>query len=263
MSRSRQGAHGRKAAWPVTALAKEYPAKTQVPPHRHQRGQVVYAESGVVRVMTRAGIWIVPPQRALWIPPGMRHEARAESVVALRTLYLDAATSGLFGARCRVLVVSSLLRELILGAVHAHGGRNASRMTLLSPLLIHELLAAGEAGLCIPMPSDPRLAKVCHRLLGDGARTETIEALAFFAGASSRTLARLFERELKMTFVRWRQHVRLARALSQMTRGESIKSVARDAGYANCSAFSAMFRRVLGVTPTRYLREPSADRESL
>jgi AraC-like DNA-binding protein len=84
--------------------------------------------------------------------------------------------------------------------------------------------------------------------------------LASFAGASSRTLARLFERELKMTFVRWRQQVRLARALSQMTAGESIKKVARGAGYASCSAFSAMFHRVLGVAPTSYLRQTSADR---
>lgn len=254
MSRSRQGLRARaKGAWPVTALAKHYPARTHVPPHRHQRGQVVYADSGVVRVATREGFWIVPPQRALWIPVGMRHGATAESDVALRTLYLDAAQSAPFGVRCKALVVSSLLRELILEAVRAYGVRDARRMRILSPLLIQELLAAHEAGLCIPMPSDARLARVCQRVLEDAARGQTIEGLASLAGASSRTLARLFERDLKMTFVRWRQHVRLAKALSQMTAGASIKTVARDAGYANSSAFTAMFRRVLGAAPTRYL----------
>jgi AraC-like DNA-binding protein len=238
----------------VTALAKHYPSTTQVAPHRHRRGQVVYAESGVVRVSTRAGIWIVPPQRALWIPVGMLHGATAESDVALRTLYLDGATSTPFGTRCKALVVSSLLRELILEAVRAYSLRDAGRMQTMSPFLIQELLAASEAGLCIPMPSDARLSRVCQRLLRDASRAETIEGLASFAGASSRTLARLFERDLRMPFVRWRQHVRLAKALSQMTAGEAIKKVARDAGYANCSAFTAMFRRVLGVAPTRYLR---------
>ena len=258
-SRHRRGAP-RRAAWPVTALAKVYPADTHVPPHRHRRGQVVYAESGVTRVATNEGIWIVPPQRALWIPAGRVHEARAESEVALRTLYLDRATSAPFGARCKVVAVSSLLRELILEAVRAYGGRDRRRMKTMSPFLIHELLAAEEAGLCIPMPSDPRLQRVCDRVLEDPSREETLDALASVAGASSRTLARLFERELDMTFVRWRQHVRLARALSQMTAGEPIKRVARNAGYASSSAFTAMFHRVLGFAPTRYLRQRPPDR---
>jgi AraC-like DNA-binding protein len=239
----------------VTALARDYPANTHVAPHRHHRGQVVYAESGVTRVLTRDGIWIVPPQRALWIPPGKTHGARLDSEVALRTLYLDAARSARLGRRCKVVAVSGLLRELILEAVRAYGRRDARRMNVLRPVLVQELLAAPEAGLCIPMPSDPRLAKVCGRVLADASRADTIEALALVAGASSRTLARLFERELGMTFVRWRQHVRLARALGQVTAGEPIKKVARDAGYASSSAFTAMFRGVLGVAPTHYLRQ--------
>jgi AraC-like DNA-binding protein len=249
MLRSRQG-------WPMTALAKDYPAHAYVAPHRHQRGQLLHSESGVGRVGTREGIWIVPPHRALWIPPGVRHDARTEGPVALRTLYLDRRSSAAFGARCRVLAISPLLRELILEAVRAYGRRDRRRMALLMPLLRHELLAADEAGLCIPMPTDPRLAVVCRRLLDDSSRGDTLEAMAAHAGASSRTLARLFERQLKMSFVRWRRQVRLAGALSAMTGGEPIKKVAREAGYASCSAFSAMFRRALGVPPTRYLRRP-------
>jgi AraC-like DNA-binding protein len=258
VSRSRHAGRGRpSAAWPMTALAKDYAAGWQVPRHRHRRGQLIYAESGVARVTTREGIWIVPPQRALWMPVGMAHEVRMEGDVAARTLYLDRATSTPFGARCRIVVVTLLLRELILAAVRAYGVRDARRMKLMSPFLLHELRTAEEAGMCIPMPSDRRLARVCHRLLGDTTSAETLEQLAYHAGASSRTMTRLFERELKMSFAHWRQHVRLARALSQMATGDAIKTVARDAGYSSASAFSAMFRRVLGVTPTRYLGQSS------
>ena len=84
---------------------------------------------------------------------------------------------------------------------------------------------------------------------------DTLEQLAAHAGASSRTLARLFESELQMSFVHWRQQVRLARALSQISQGHAIKSVARDAGYTSCSAFSSMFHRALGLTPTHYMRQ--------
>ena len=241
-------------AWPITALAKEYPQGWHVAMHRHRRGQLIYAKSGVMHVTTQEGIWIVPPQRSLWIPASMHHEIHMEGQVAIRTLYLDRATSASFGTHCKVLSVSNLLRELILSAVQAHAERQRQRMVMLAPLLLHELQTADEIAFHIPVPSDPRLKSVCQRLLNGTAHAETLEQLAIHAGASSRTLARLFESELHMSFVRWRQHVRLARALSQMSRGHAIKAVARDAGYASCSAFSSMFHRVLGVTPTDYMK---------
>lgn len=169
-------------------------------------------------------------------------------------LYLDRANSALLGTHCKVLAVSSLLRELVLAAVQAYAEKRRERMTMLAPLLLHELQVAEESALRIPVPSDPRLKKVCQRLLAGTSRAETLEQLAIHAGASSRTVARLFESELQMSFVRWRQHVRLAKALSQISLGHSIKTVAREAGYASCSAFSSMFHRVLGVTPTNYVR---------
>jgi AraC-like DNA-binding protein len=252
----------RRAARPVTGLAKRYPAGTRVPAHRHRRGQLVHAESGVMRVTTREGIWIVPPARALWLPVGMLHEVRMEGDVEARTLYLDRSTGAALGPRCRVLEVSRLLRELVLAAVEACKDRNASRLALLLPLLRHELSVARETGMCIQMPKDPRLLQACLRLVEDPSRSDDLEQIARRAGASSRTLARLFERELKTTFGRWRQHLRLASALSRIAAGASIKSVAREAGYRSCSAFSAMFRRVLGVPPTRHLRIHPARAES-
>lgn len=208
-----------------------------------------------MQVTTREGIWIVPPQRALWIPIGMPHEILMEGHVAVRMLYLDRVTSAPFGAHCRVLAVSPLLRELILAAVQAHGERDATTLRLAMPLLLHALHGADEAPFRIPVPSDHRLRKACQRLLDDATRTDTLEQLAARVGASSRTLARLFESELRMSFVRWRQHVRLARAISQMSLGRPIKTVARDAGYASCSAFCSMFQRIIGSSPTAYLRQ--------
>ena len=208
-----------------------------------------------MHVTTREGIWIVPPQRSLWIPLGMEHEIHMEGSVAVRMLYLDRSSSVLFGSHCKVMAISPLLRELILAAVQAHARKQRERMAMLAPLLLHELQTAEEAALRIPVPSDPRLKNVCQRLLSGSARVETLEQLASQVGASSRTLARLFESQLQMSFVHWRQHARLAQALSQISQGAAIKTVARDAGYASCSAFSSMFHRVLGMTPTEYMKQ--------
>jgi len=208
-----------------------------------------------MHVTTREGIWIVPPQRALWIPLDMEHEIQMEGNVAVRMLYMDRTHSAMFGSHCKVLSVTALLRELILSAAQAHAEKRRERMAILAGLLLHELQEADEEALHIPVPSDPRLKNVCQRLLAGTSGVETLEQLAAHVGASSRTLARLFDGELQMSFVRWRQHVRLARALSQISQGRPIKVVARDAGYANCSAFSSMFRRVLGIMPTDYMKQ--------
>ncbi len=229
MSHSRQRT-GSAGTWPATALAKDYPQGCLVPRHRHKRGQLIYAASGVLQVTTREGIWIVPPQRSLWVPAAMPHEIRMEGHVAIRTLYLDRAAGALLGEHCRILAITDLLRELILAMVGAHGARDARRMHMMLPLLLHELHGADEAAIHIPTPSDPRLKKVCGRLLADPSRTDTLDQLAQQVGASSRTLARLFESELRMSFVRWRQHVRLARALGRLNAGASIKSGARGPG---------------------------------
>ena len=247
-----------RRGFPITALAKDYPAGAHVARHHHQRGQLIHAVSGVAQITTREGIWILPPQRALWVPPRMPHEVRIASDLAVRTLYLDGEASAPLGPHCKVLFVSTLLRELVLEVVRAYERRDRSdRGQLLTRLVLCELQRAERSEIHIPAPSDARLQHVCRRVLDDPSRQMPLDVLAHDAGASSRTLARLFERDVKMTFLRWRQHVRLASALSQIAIGDPMKKVARDSGYRSCSAFSAMFRRALGCAPTRYLGQAS------
>jgi AraC-like DNA-binding protein len=89
-------------------------------------------------------------------------------------------------------------------------------------------------------------------VLADPADRRTLAAWARPAGASVRTLARLFTRETGMGFRGWRQQVRLLRALERLAAGEAVTTVALDLGYDSPSAFVAMFRRALGTTPGRY-----------
>lgn len=235
-------------------LARDYPAGWRVPRHRHRRGQLVYAASGVMRVATRAGTWIVPPQRAVWVPPRTSHAIEMEGEVKMRTLYFDARTGASLGPSCKVLVVSALARELVLGLMNVRPRRGGRRGELMTRLLLDELRAADQVPLHLPTPSDPRLQRMCALLLEGKGCGRTLEALARQAGASSRTLARLFRHEMKTTYLRWRRDAELARSLSRLAGGDSVKAAARAAGYASPSAFTAMFRRALGVTPTRYLK---------
>ena len=56
---------------PVVTLANDYPSGYEIEPHRHARAQLVYAAQGVMTVTVAAGSWVVPPQRAVWMPAGI------------------------------------------------------------------------------------------------------------------------------------------------------------------------------------------------
>jgi AraC-like DNA-binding protein len=253
MPRSTDAQDYQRIAPPVGAMPKDFPAGHHIPPHRHERGQLLYATTGVMQVTTGQGTWIVPPQRALWIPPGVMHEIRMSGAVAMRTLYIAAGTAAVLPAACQVIAVSDLLRALILAAMTEPVEYDAdSRGAAIARLLLHELRGVPALPLHLPIPREARLKAVCARVMAHLGRDIDIGTLAREAGMSGRSLARLFQRETGMGFQAWRQQARLAEALALLSGGKPVALVARELGYASPAAFTAMFRRTLGTTPGRY-----------
>ncbi|HWI28858.1 MAG TPA: helix-turn-helix transcriptional regulator [Stellaceae bacterium] len=241
---------------PITAMAKDFPDGNRVPPHRHRRAQLVFAARGVMVVSTPEGTWVVPPNRAVWMPAETEHSIRSWGNVAMRTLYVRGDAAGLLPRRCCVVAVSPLLRELILRAVelpllYDEDGPEARVMGLI----LDEIRALPVLPLHLPWPSDGRLGRLCAAIQDDPASERTLEDWAAGVGASSRTLARLFRKETGMSFSAWRQQVRLVDALGRLATGQKVTAVALDLGYQSPSAFTSMFRRALGQAPTRYFLE--------
>jgi AraC-like DNA-binding protein len=187
------------------------------------------------------------------VPPRVTHAIRMTGEVHMRTLYFDPRTPTALPDACAVVGVSPLLRELVLRVVaftrpYPRGGPEAR----LVAVLLDELAAARAAPLHLPAPRDPRLRAITERLAADPADKRSLAAWARSAGASARTLARLFRRETGLGFAHWRQQARLLRALERLAAGDAVTTVALDLGYDSPSAFITMFRSRLGATPGRY-----------
>ena len=259
------------AARPLRAKLLRLRADTRVIPHAHPWGQVALSSTGVIGVTASHGSYIVPPSRAVWIPPGVEHAVTVIEDAELLTLYLHQPRSRCGPARsaagsaawrqCRVLEVSSLLLALALQLDTAADAPNAvpSRETLarerrLGALLLDELHRAAPVRLGIDLPQDKRLRRLCEAVIEAPSRHATLAAWAADAGASARTLTRLFRSELGTSFVQWRQQVLLARAVPLAARKLPMASIAAELGYASPSAFSAMVRRSVGAPPSRFLR---------
>jgi AraC-like DNA-binding protein len=246
---------------PVVCLAREYPLGHVIPVSRHVRAQLIYASRGVMTVNAPQGAWVVPPQRAVWVPPGVAHWTRATTALSMRTLYIDPGLPLRLPAACCVVTVSALLRELIGAAMHlpARYDEDGAAGRLVA-VLLDQLRTLPTAPLHLPLPSDERLERVSAALRADPADGRSLQAWGRSVGASSRTLARLFQRETGMGFRAWRQQVRLLAALERLAAGESVTAVALELGYETPSAFVAMFRRALGTPPGRYFRDPTGGR---
>jgi AraC-like DNA-binding protein len=243
-----------KRSWIVT-LAKNYPGRHVIPVHCHDRDQLVYASHGVMTVRTATGTWIVPPQRAVWIPKAIPHAITMSGDVAMRTLYLKPRLAPSLPRNCSVVNVVPLLKELILCACVAGSlrGRVAAERHLID-VILDQLQAIELVPLRLPGLSEARAKGVADALLANPADPRSLDAMCRASGASRRTVERIFQHETGMPLGRWRQQLRLMHAMCLVAEGAKVTDAALAAGYSTASSFVAAFRKVLGTTPTRYLR---------
>lgn len=235
---------------PLAGFSRDYAPGEEVPRHTHDRAQLLYATSGVMRISTDEAGFILPPLHALWMPAEVAHQVTTEGGVAMRALFLraDAALAGPGAAT--VLAVSPLMRELILAAcAEPLEWDQAGRGGHLAALILEEIARAPALPFRVPEPRDPRLRRLAAALRAAPASPRRLEEWAELAGASPRTLERRFRAETGLSFTRWRQSLRLAEAAARLATGETPARAAAAVGYASAPAFGAAFRAAFGITP--------------
>jgi AraC-like DNA-binding protein/quercetin dioxygenase-like cupin family protein len=242
----------------VHLVARNYKKGVRLDTHVHREAQLVYAAKGTMQVTTPKGRWLVPPDRAVWVPARLEHAIDVLADIEMRTLYFDLKwlkrekrSPSL--TQEFVVRVSPLLHQAIL-ALFDH--RNApERTALLVKLAMLELHQAEDSATFIPLPHEPRCRRAADIVLRAPAASHEIESLAKKVGTSSRTLSRLFSSETQLSFKSWCQRARIAAAIERLSMGNNVpvKKLAADLGYASVPAFSHAFRQVTGKTPREFV----------
>src|SRR5713226_1881110 len=239
----------------ITTLSHDYPAGHVIPLHFHDRDQLVYASRGVMTVRTSDGAWVVPTHRAVWIPAAVPHTITMSGTVAMRTLYLRPRLARALPRDCCVVNVSPLLKELILKACTFPALKKTIKWQgRLIHVIIDQFEAIQMVPLQLPNPSDPRALRVAEVLLADPSDRRPLMHICKVAGASRRTVERLFQEDVGMTFGKWRQQLRLMQAMRLLAEGAKVTHAALESGYSTPSGFISMFRKTLGTTPTMYFK---------
>lgn len=239
-------------AWGTAAVTKEW----EHAQHQHRKAQLLYTVRGIINCQVENGVWIVPPQCAVWIPGNLPHAARGSGETECYCLFVEPNAVPDLPTACCTLAVSPLLRELLFKAagiprLYALKGPEGR----LIATLLDELAVAPVEDLHLPMPRDPRLRRLADLLLTDPTDKTSIGDWAIRIGMSERSMTRLLLQEIGMSFGRWRRQLHVILSLQRLSKGESVQTVALDLGYENASGFVTMFRKAVGKPPARYLAE--------
>lgn len=247
-------AHG---AFEVTAAY--FPARLHLEPHTHERSVVAVTLSG--RWTSRLGgrTCESAPGHVLVEPAGDRHSNDfAGGGARVLIVQPDPAAAELLNP-CRRLLTSLAHRPSV--ATHAVAlrlARELARPDDLSPLAVQglclELLAtAGREHARTPVARAPWLRVVEDYLREHFRDTPALQTLAKLAGVHPSHLARAFRRQYGMSPAQFLRARRLEWALAALreTR-EPIAAIAHQAGFADQSHFTRLFRGATGLTPARF-----------
>ena len=238
----------------VSAIGMGHDTGVSGEPHTHPKAQLILAVRGMVTCDVAHGLWMVPPQCALWIPGGMAHAVRSVGDTELYILFLDPDLADVAPRECCTVSITPLLRELVIAASNLPPlyDRDGPPGRLMQTML-DQLAIAPVERLHLPLPSDPRLRGIADALIADPAKRATISHWARQAAMSERSLVRLVQRETGMTFGAWRQQFQIMLALERLAENVPVQTVALELGYESASAFITMFKKVMGQPPGKYL----------
>ncbi|AZG07530.1 AraC family transcriptional regulator [Pigmentiphaga sp. H8] len=222
--------------------------------HTHACGQLLYPERGATLLQTEHHLVRLGPSRAAWIPPDLPHAVLMERPYRYHSVYVDAAMYA--EPAFSVTGISPLLRELIFDAGRwdtSHA--DAPSRHWKTQVILDEIRQAPRVAAGLPIPEDARIAQICRALEADPSDGRTLAEWAAQAGASEKTMQRIFVKLTGLSFQQWRNHARMTRAIELHSLGRRMLDIAVELGYSSEGAYSHAFRQFYGYSPSQLKRK--------
>jgi AraC-like DNA-binding protein/quercetin dioxygenase-like cupin family protein len=231
--------------------------------HSHEVHQIEYALHGVVEVETDSAHYLLPPQQAAWIPAGLDHQAVMNPDVKTVAVMFDRELIAEGGDRARILAVSPLIREMMIYALRwpidrARGDDESDGFFRTLSHLVCEALDH-EAPLSLPTSDHPIVAEAMAYTKAH-LESVTAEDVSRAVSVSERTLRRLFQDTLGLSWRTYLLHARMLRAMALLAApGQSVRRTASSVGFDSLSSFTRAFTQFCGETPSMYRKRVAGE----
>jgi AraC-like DNA-binding protein len=244
----------------------QLPEVTSFPMDRHSWGQFVYSVAGVIELTVKSSRYAPPPDFGVWLPPETEHLAWAGDETSYLLLDIEQRLCDRLPRQASILSVGPIAKAILLDLKKREiGAPQTADDARLMRVLIDQLSVGSPLESFLPLSDDRVLKPVLEALCKNPGDGRSLEEWARHVHSTERTLARRCKRDLGMSFVKWRQRLRLSRALAMLADGLSVQTVGHRLGYSTTSAFIAMFQAAVGATPNAFrgrLREEHEDLRS-
>lgn len=219
-------------------------------PHTHPLHELVWVRGGTMTVRLADSIVTVPDGHGLWIPAGTVHAGRTTARMVLFDALFDPDRSPVEFDRATPIQVTPVLASLL---THLERRDIADDARTRAEAVVFDVLAPSSQQLTLQVPRAERVGPIVSALIDDPTDERMLSEWAELVGTSERTVARLFRTHTGLSFLQWRQALRVHHALALLSEGLAVQEVSELMGYAQSSTFIASFKRVMGTTPGAYL----------
>lgn len=227
----------------------------QVEVHQHLHAQLIHCTVGTLIVETIGQAYLVTTQTALWIPPETAHAVFANDSVHYCSVFVSKEVAEKVSNHVQIISMQPLLKQLALTVAEFNNMvEKESPESRVLDVLVDQLHEINECELVLPLPTDRRMTSVIRSMIANPSLENDAEKVAEQANMSKRTLERLYKKETGFSFKQWQQRLLIIKAIELLNNDIAVQNIASELGYQSTSSFIAMFKRVLGQTPTQYLK---------
>ena len=231
---------------------REAPALSIYPQHDHAWAEFIYTFNGVMEINIEKIDYMIPPPYGLWLPAHTSHSGLNRTAVSHATLYIHESLTYHLPKEAGILLTSNLVSSVLLHLKQQPYAENAPEYLRLLHVLFDQLHHAEMIKNYLPHTEQPQLKAILDYLYQHPNDNSNLNILAQQQHMTERTLARYCQKELGMSLHEWRQRLKIIKAMSLLKNGDKVEHIAYELGYANASAFIAMFKRWMGTTPDQF-----------
>jgi AraC-like DNA-binding protein len=225
--------------------------------------KLVFVAAGQIDVEGEHGGWLVPSNHMIFIPSDRAFNLRASQGTRLLVVHMEAADCTWPRPGCWVNAADEtarvLLRYPLRWADADEQDARAARLFLKTLATVCVDWFDNPRTLHIPAAVTPPMQQV-FRYLETHLAAADLAGASRHSGLSARTLQRLCEQEIAMSWRELVREARMMRAVELLLQGRhSISEIAAEVGFRNPGAFATAFTACRGTSPSGFARAFAAE----